>query len=143
MKKHMHVKRHQRAPPPAYLAMECRSLAYHNITLKSEPDKPCLAPKSMLKRYRYVNRDRALEFARHEGMEDYFFMLDTDWYGNQKTNVTFGFPKDRRIYLNKPAIKEIFQTRIAPKCMERQRRVKFRRDEEVSEDKKKGNCIVC
>lgn len=135
------------APPAPYLAMECRSLAYHNITLKSEPDKPCLAPKSMLKRYRYVNRDRALEFARHEGMEDCFFMLDTDWYGNQKTNVTFGFPKDRRIYLNKPAIKEIFQTRIAPKCMERHkeivRKIQERR-RKFSEDKKKGkgNCIV-
>ena len=118
-------------PPPAYLAMECRSLAYHNITLKSEPDKPCLAPKSNLKRFRYVTRDRALEFARHEGMVDCFFMFDTD----------------RREYSNKRAIKGIFQTRIAPKCMERHkeivRKIQERRRKFSESDKMNGNCTVC
>ena len=123
-----------KAPPiPAYLPMEVRSLAYHNITPTiSESDKPCRAPKSMLKRFRYVNRKNALEFARREGLEDCFFY--------------FG-PPSKDGHSDKREIKRIFQERIAPKCEARHkeilRKIQERRRKLSKNEKEKGkNCAI-
>lgn len=117
-------------PPPAYLAMEVRSLAYHNIQLDSEPDKPCLAPKSMLKRFRYVNRKGAVEFAKRECISDMFYYFGVASHTNS----------------NHREIQNILQTRIAPICEKRYQEIvrkMHERRKRLSAKKQKGdNCAI-